>query len=246
MPGAWWRPSPLADFNMAKRYTDNTKWSDDWFCELLPNMKLAYIYLLDQCDTVGVWKPNFRLSEFQLGIKIDWEKFKEICGEKRIYIMPNGYWWIIKFCDYQYKIISETSTSPATKSYIELLKKHGLWNKYLNINNNLREDSSDHSETLPPQLKREQLKPYTEEKPDGTHSDFVARIMHADFSLDRESIEVSCKKKLTTQILKEFNANCVNQSKVHQTFVEWKKHLANWYSKRKEDIKTPTKYKELE
>lgn len=109
-----------------------------------------------------------------------------------------------------------------------------------------KETETDLSPDQLPQLKREPLKPYIPETSDGTHADFATRIMHADFSLDKENIEVTAKKKLTVQILKEFNANCVNQSKVHPTFAEWKKHLSFWLPKQKEEIKTPTKYKELD
>ena len=115
---------------VAKRFTDNIKWSDEWFGELSPEHKLAYLYLLDNCDAVGVWKPNFKLAEFHLGCKLEWDKFKDICGPERIFIMENNYWWIKKFCRYQYSELDENSKSQTTISYIKLLKHHNLWIAY--------------------------------------------------------------------------------------------------------------------
>jgi len=113
---------------MAKRFTDNSKWADEWFSELSPQNKLAWLYILDHCDSVGVWKPNFRLANFQLGFEIDWTEFRNLCGDARILLMENTCWWIIKFCDYQYGTLKEDSKSQTTKYYINLLQKHGLYN----------------------------------------------------------------------------------------------------------------------
>jgi len=113
---------------MAKRFTDNGKWADEWFSELSPQNKLAWLYILDHCDSVGVWKPNFRLANFQLGFEIDWTEFRNLCGDARILLMENTCWWIIKFCDYQYGTLKEDSKSQTTKYYINLLQKHGLYN----------------------------------------------------------------------------------------------------------------------
>ena len=231
---------------MAKRYSDNGKWSDNWFSELPVEYKLAYIYILDQCDTVGVWKPNYRLAEFQLGTKIDWENFKSTCGENRVFAMKNGYWWIVKFCDFQYSKINEFSKSPPIISYVELLKKHGLWEQYKN--HAFIEPDNAETELTPdqlPQLKRTILPAYVAPVAEGTHTDFAKKIMSVECELDRNAIGVTCKKVLTADVVKRFNAHCVNQTKVHLTFDKWKSHLASWYNLQKVEVKTPTKYKEL-
>lgn len=95
----------------------------------------------------------------------------------------------------------------------------------------------------PKHLQREPLKPYVETVSEGTHADFSARIMLPENQLDKESIEISCKKTLTAQILKEFNANCVNLGKKHLKYTEWKGHLANWFRTYIVEVKTPTRYK---
>lgn len=122
--------------------------------------------------------------------------------------------------------------------------------KSTNISNAAKETWSkrkgENTEQELPQLKRETLKPYIPEKSEGTHTDFATRIMNEEHELDRENIEVTAKKKLTVQMIKQFNAHCGTQSKVHSTFKDWKSHLSYWFAKQKEEIKTSTKYRELD
>lgn len=115
---------------MGKRYTDTSKWDDPWFLELTQAQKLVWEYLYTKCDAVGVWKPSAKSVNFHTGANIDLDYFLKVCGPERIFVMPNGNWWITKFCDFQYGELKETSTSPTTKTYIKLLKNHNLWIPY--------------------------------------------------------------------------------------------------------------------
>lgn len=115
---------------MAKRFTDSSKWSDIWFSDLSTEHKLIYLYILDNCDQVGVWQPNLKLAEFQLGIRPNWELFQTALTESRLFIMPNKSWWLIKFCTFQYGELTEQSKSKTSEYYIKLLKKHTLWIDY--------------------------------------------------------------------------------------------------------------------
>lgn len=128
---------------MSKRFTDTDKWEDSWYMNLTIENKLFYNFLLDKCNTIGLWKPNLRLAEFILGYKIDHKKFIKELGKDRIYILKNGYWWLIKFCDFQYGVINEESTSKPIQSYINLLKKHNLWIPYLKGIDTLKEKDKD-------------------------------------------------------------------------------------------------------
>lgn len=80
---------------------------------------------------------------------------------------------------------------------------------------------------------------------DDTHSVFADRLLNPESELDKEAIEISAKKKVTKQILIEFNANLKNSNKHHSHFSEYKKHLVNWLSKKKEDISQTKKYQKL-
>lgn len=106
-----------------KRFTENTKWMDPWFMELAPGDKLFWHYLCDTCDCAGVWKVNWRLAEFQTGLKLDpKETFSTF--RARVEPLPGGYWWIRKFVVFQYGTLSERCIPH--KKVIESLKQHGL------------------------------------------------------------------------------------------------------------------------
>ena len=114
-----------------KRFTETDKWQDDWFLDLEPAHKLAWMFICDTCDNVGVWDCSRKLSAFQMGQEIDWDAFREAAG-KRIVVMPNGKWWIRAFCRFQHPDLSEDSKSNAVQSHVRKLKEHGLWQHYAN------------------------------------------------------------------------------------------------------------------
>lgn len=116
---------------MAKRLTDANKWDDPWYLELPANFKLAWDYITSKCDSVGVWKPSKKHIDFHIGMSVDLAQFLKVCGPERIFLMPNGNWWIKKFCDFQYGELKEDSKSPTTVSYIKNLKNHSLWEGYI-------------------------------------------------------------------------------------------------------------------
>ena len=45
---------------MAKRFTDTMKWNEDWYLDLALVDKLFWIYICDNCDHAGIFKPNKR------------------------------------------------------------------------------------------------------------------------------------------------------------------------------------------
>lgn len=109
-----------------------------------------------------------------------------------------------------------------------------------------KKNKVEHHTEHPKHLKIAKLTEYKPETPDGTHTDFAKKIMSVECELDRTNIRDYCKKEITIEVVKQFNAFCGGKSKVHPTFKEWKSHLMNWYNLQKVEVKTPTKYKELE
>jgi hypothetical protein len=112
---------------MAKRFTDTCKWKDSWFQDLPTKYKLFWVYLLDDCDAAGLWKPNVRLACFQIGEPFEEAELKRVFSE-RIDITESGYWFIKKFIIFQYGELSEACHPH--KSIIKLLKSHkikGYW-----------------------------------------------------------------------------------------------------------------------
>lgn len=108
---------------MAKRFTDSAKWSDPWFVSLDTRGKLAWFYLLDNCDAAGVLDLSERLAEFHLGGKFDWGAFIA-SSEGRIVRLPSGKLYLTKFVAWQYGELSEDCRPH--KAVIALLGKHGI------------------------------------------------------------------------------------------------------------------------
>lgn len=98
-----------------KRFVDTSRFDDPWYAELPLEMKLAWEFLWSKCDCAGVWKPNMKLAEFQLGATVDWEKFRELVGEK-IKTLPSG-WWIVDFVKSQCGELS-----PDCRAHIPVIK----------------------------------------------------------------------------------------------------------------------------
>jgi hypothetical protein len=97
-----------------KRFTETTKWDDDWFMELSPVAKLLWQYLLDRCDNAGVVKINYPLMKMQIfGSQwqkdVDWQKYlKEL--ETRIEIAEKGRLiCVCRFIEYQYGDVFNSS-----------------------------------------------------------------------------------------------------------------------------------------
>jgi uncharacterized phage protein (TIGR02220 family) len=113
-----------------KRFTDTDIWQKEWFMNLTATEKAAWYYLCSVCDNVGVWTPNLKLANFQIGADVGWEKLLE-SSNGNIKKLGNGKWWLVDFCTFQHPDLKEESTSPAVRSYIILLEKHGLFQEYM-------------------------------------------------------------------------------------------------------------------
>lgn len=112
---------------MKKRMHDIDIWIDcEWFMELSPIDKCAFLFIIDRCDNVGVWKPNFKLAETCINGKPDWGGLSnKVHGN--IIVLDCGKWWVPDFCDFQYGMLVDSNRPH--QSYIALLKKHGLFER---------------------------------------------------------------------------------------------------------------------
>jgi hypothetical protein len=131
---------------MAKRMTDSTKWNDEWFSELSPNMKLVWLYILDMCDHAGVYKVNLKLLKFQTGVETTEEEILHYLKD-RIYPTDNNRWFIPKFITFQYKNFF-TSKQPAVVSARELLLSHNIIQPNDNTLPTISKGLDNHSITL--------------------------------------------------------------------------------------------------
>lgn len=89
---------------MAKRFTDTMKWNEDWYLDLALVDKLFWIYICDNCDHAGIFKPNKRMFELLIGGKIDVRKFLQTINQDkpRVCVLGNGRWFLTGFIEFQY------------------------------------------------------------------------------------------------------------------------------------------------
>lgn len=86
--------------------------------------KLAWFYVLERCDSCGVWDRNDRLANCQIGSHINWDEALKAFGKGRVCVLPEGKWFIRAFARFQYGRL--TATSLPHKRVIEKSESHGL------------------------------------------------------------------------------------------------------------------------
>jgi len=112
---------------VGKRFSETSKWSDPWFRGLSPGRKLAWLYLIDNCDMAGVIDLDQALANFQIGGEVNWPEFLAVAGEGRIETLPNGKLFIVKFIEFQHGTLSENCKAhgPAFRS----LESNGIFQR---------------------------------------------------------------------------------------------------------------------
>lgn len=104
---------------MSKRFTDTEKWKKEFFCELSPKMKLAWLFLCDACDHAGIWSINMVLLSFHTGFKTT---IDELCAElgDKLEVRDNKI-FLTTFIDYQYGELNPNNK--VHKSALKLIEK---------------------------------------------------------------------------------------------------------------------------
>ena len=89
---------------MAKRFFDTGMFDDTWFCDLSPNSKLFFIYLMTKCDQAGIVEINPRLAEFSTGIKGLAKGIDTVTEEfgNRLVRLRGNYFILSNFVKFQY------------------------------------------------------------------------------------------------------------------------------------------------
>jgi uncharacterized phage protein (TIGR02220 family) len=109
---------------MAKRFVESRIFDDVWFQELSAEWKLLWWYLLCKCDEAGMWKVNYKLAEFQIGKKINWDKTNQMINKnkERIKFYPE-FWVLADFVIFQYGEKAYTSENPFHKKIRQMLDR---------------------------------------------------------------------------------------------------------------------------
>jgi hypothetical protein len=130
---------------MAKRFTDSTKWQNGWFLSLDNDKRMIWLFILDNCTIAGRWRKNFKLLNFSCNTNITEDEFKSTF-EGRV-IERDDYYFIPKYLKYQYRK-GLNSNKPAILSVREELVEYGLisminelfGNDYVVIDKSLKND----------------------------------------------------------------------------------------------------------
>lgn len=119
---------------MAKRFTDTEKWKRPWFRTLAPQAKVAWFYILDNCDHAGIWPADFGLLSYQTGIQVTREQFEAWFSGKVIPFEGDKY-FIPSFFEFQYATAREGFK--AKQGALSVLVAYGL----VNVDGTLRKTS---------------------------------------------------------------------------------------------------------
>ncbi len=93
-----------------KRFTDKSKWRNEWFRTLPMKAKLAWTYICDECDYCGIWKADYGLASFQLDFTLTKENLSDWFKEK-IHFFNSDSVLIIGFFEFQYADSKDTWTA---------------------------------------------------------------------------------------------------------------------------------------
>lgn len=224
---------------MAKRFTETNKWTNNkWFYDLSIESKLFWIYLLDSCDTVGVWEENVSLASKIIGYEYPLDTLLKDF-KKQIYVFAEGRkWWIKDFCDFQYGELNENSDSKPIKSYISLLKKHSLWKHYPKGIHTLQEKEKEKDKDKDKYKDKDKDKEKEEEKEKEIFDQ--ARKIYPSTKRGNETEYSNFKKKYTDYkkvvglLLPAINNQIKFRNKLHNRgqFVPQWKNFQTWINQR--------------
>lgn len=85
-----------------KRFIDAELFSDEWFIDLEPKYKLAFIFLITNCGHDGIWKVSQKLLSFNIGENVELVGLKRALGSRVIELENGRLWFIPKFILFQY------------------------------------------------------------------------------------------------------------------------------------------------
>ena len=106
--------------------TETEKWKDPWFSNLTNDERIAWLYLLDDCDNAGVWQFNIRALNFNCNTNFTEEELLSIFSERFVKISSDRF-LIPKFLYHQYGVnFLDNKKSRPILSAIEKLKKYNL------------------------------------------------------------------------------------------------------------------------
>lgn len=110
---------------MAKRFTDSEKWKDPFFENLTKELKLAWLYILDDCDHAGIWQKSIKRLNFAVESNLSEEDLLKAFRD-RVTILNDDKWFIVKFVTFQYGNDFINSKQKAVISAVKILNENRL------------------------------------------------------------------------------------------------------------------------
>lgn len=112
-----------------KKFYNINRWEQRFFMNLSPVQKLAWEYVNDKSDNIGVWEPNLKVLTFHIGAELDVDNFfKAVNSDKdRLLKLPDGNWFIPDYVKFQY--CQSNPLNPcnrAHRSYLKDMDSRGL------------------------------------------------------------------------------------------------------------------------
>jgi hypothetical protein len=91
---------------MVKRFHDTEIWKQDWFLDMDIEYRVLWLYVKDNCDHAGMWKPEKKFVEFITGKEIDLVKGLHFFNrqKERVAVLKNGRWFLRDFIVFQYGV----------------------------------------------------------------------------------------------------------------------------------------------
>ena len=89
---------------MSKRFHETEIWNEDWFLDMDEVYRMFWFYVKDTCDHAGIWKPNVRRFNSEVGKKINLDKALQLFNaeKNRIEKLESGHWVLLDFVYFQY------------------------------------------------------------------------------------------------------------------------------------------------
>lgn len=116
---------------MAKRFTDTDKWKKQFIKGLSAELKLVWLYILDDCDVAGLWQVDWEVLQLRLGIKTT-ELEAKVALQNHIVSLDSGTkWFIPSFIEFQYGP-ELSKTNNIFKSIARILDRYNLY-QYLTV-----------------------------------------------------------------------------------------------------------------
>ncbi len=105
-----------------KRFTDTEKWTDERFQALSSDLKLLLLYIFDNCDKCGFWRPELDVFKIRSGCQVAGKTLPEQLAWA-IHPHPAGPWQIKCFFPDQYPDQDEQTKNGLAKSAFKELAR---------------------------------------------------------------------------------------------------------------------------